>query len=102
MSAYHFVTRWLTPVLRPVFSANHLCAMQKGEESLRLELLRRAAKTEAERMSIDAPPKPTFQYHIWKTIGDSYFVSRDKFVFYLSALLWKQVNSYLLYSLLAK
>ena len=33
--------RYLTPILRPIFSANHRWAMRKGEESLRAELLRR-------------------------------------------------------------
>lgn len=54
----------MTPVLRRVFSANHLWAMRKGEESLRLELLRRQAKTEEERQKIPAPPGPTFP-HNW-------------------------------------
>jgi hypothetical protein len=33
--------------------------MAKGEESLRLELARRHAKTAAERAIIPAPPQPT-------------------------------------------
>ena len=32
--------RWLSFALKPVFAANHRWAMAKGEESLRLELLR--------------------------------------------------------------
>lgn len=55
---------WLTPVLRPLFSANHLWAMRQGEESLRLELLRRRAKTPAERERVGKPPGPTFP-HNW-------------------------------------
>jgi hypothetical protein len=54
----------LTPLLRPIFSANHLWAMRKGEESLRLELLRRKAKTEEERAQIAAPPGPTFPHNL--------------------------------------
>jgi len=49
-----------TPVLRPLFAANHRWAMARGEESLELELRRRRARTEAERAEIPAPPGPTF------------------------------------------
>jgi hypothetical protein len=51
--------RTLTPLLRPVFAANHRWAMAKGEESLRLELARRHARTAAERASLPPPPGPT-------------------------------------------
>ncbi|MDX1921322.1 MAG: hypothetical protein SFU25_11395 [Candidatus Caenarcaniphilales bacterium] len=51
--------RYLSFILKPVFSANHAWSMQRGEESLRLELLRRRAKSEAERKRIPAPPGPT-------------------------------------------
>ena len=44
---------WL---LKPAFSANHVWAMRKGEESLRLELRRRRDP----HASVPAPPKPTF------------------------------------------
>ena len=37
--------RTLSPILKPVFSANHRWAMTKGEESLKLELARRHAAT---------------------------------------------------------
>jgi hypothetical protein len=45
-------------LLRPVFAANHRWAMARGEESLRLELARRAAG-EDERPWIAPPPGPT-------------------------------------------
>lgn len=48
----------LSPLLRPLFAANHRWAMQKGEESLALELARRRAATPAERARIPAPPAP--------------------------------------------
>jgi hypothetical protein len=51
--------RALTPLLRPVFAANHHWAMARGEESLRLELARRHARTPAERASLPPPPGPT-------------------------------------------
>lgn len=54
----------MTPLLRPIFSANHLWAMRKGEESIRLELMRRQAKSEEERAGISPPPGPTFPHNI--------------------------------------
>ena len=47
-------------IFRPIFSANHRWAMARGEESLKLELQRRHAKTDAERQAVPAPPGPTF------------------------------------------
>ena len=51
--------RTLTPLLRPLFAANHRWAMRTGEQSLTLELARRNAKTESERQAIPPPPRPT-------------------------------------------
>jgi len=48
----------LSFALRPVFEANHRWAMRQGEESLRLELARRRATSEAERAAVSAPPGP--------------------------------------------
>jgi hypothetical protein len=50
-----------TPVFRPIFAANHRWAMARGEESLKLELLRRRATSDAERQAIPPPPGPTFK-----------------------------------------
>ena len=52
--------RYGTFAFRPIFGANHRWAMARGEESLKLELLRRRARTEAERLAVPAPPGPTF------------------------------------------
>jgi hypothetical protein len=52
--------RRLSWLFKPVFSANHRWAMQKGCESLLLELARRRAATPEERARIPAPPQPTF------------------------------------------
>jgi len=52
--------RYGTFAFRPIFGANHRWAMARGQESLRLELERRHAKTEAERRAVPAPPPPTF------------------------------------------
>jgi hypothetical protein len=50
----------LSFILKSLFSMNHQWAMRKGEESLKLELLRRHAKTPEELARIPAPPAPTF------------------------------------------
>lgn len=50
--------RRLSFLLRPLFAANHHWAMARGEESLRLELARRAAPEE-ERPLLPRPPGPT-------------------------------------------
>ena len=49
---------WL---LRPAFETNHRWAMDRGEESLALELRRRRAADEAARAAVPAPPGPTFR-----------------------------------------
>ncbi|HVO41712.1 MAG TPA: hypothetical protein VMT34_03770 [Aggregatilineales bacterium] len=46
-------------IMKPIFGMNHRWAMQQGETSLKLELARRHANTEAERSRIPAPPAPT-------------------------------------------
>ena len=52
--------RYGTPVMRPIFAANHRWAMARGLESLELELRRRRARTDEERRAVPAPPGPTF------------------------------------------
>lgn len=49
-------------IMKPIFSANYLWAMARGEESLTLELARRHAKSQAERDRIPQPPGPTFGF----------------------------------------
>ncbi len=56
--------RYLSFIMKPLFSANHHWAMKKGEESLKLELLRRKATNNAERSKIPPPPKPTFPHNL--------------------------------------
>jgi polyketide cyclase/dehydrase/lipid transport protein len=48
----------LSPLLRPIFEANHRWAMAQGETSLRLELARRRASSEAAQAAIPPPPGP--------------------------------------------
>jgi hypothetical protein len=55
----------LSFLLKPLFSANHRWAMGRGEQSLKLELARRRARTHEEAALIPPPPRPTF----WK--GDN-------------------------------
>lgn len=50
--------RMLAPVMHPLLEANHRWAMQQGEESLRLELLRRRAASVEARRSVPPPPGP--------------------------------------------
>ena len=52
--------RHLSFIMKPIFSANHHWAMEKGEESLKLELQRRHTKTDGERTAMPPPPKATF------------------------------------------
>ncbi len=52
--------KYLSFALKPAFAANHNWAMRRGEESLRLELARRHAATDAERAGVPPPPGPTF------------------------------------------
>jgi hypothetical protein len=47
-------------IFKPIFAANHRWAMARGEESLRLEILRRHARGAAERALVPPPPRPTF------------------------------------------
>ncbi len=54
----------LSFLLRPIFSFNHRWAIEKGEMSLKLELLRKKTTSEAERKSIPPPPKPTFPHNL--------------------------------------
>ena len=47
-------------IFKPIFAANHRWAMARGEESLRLEILRRHARGPNERGLVPSPPGPTF------------------------------------------
>jgi hypothetical protein len=51
--------RYLSFILRPLFAVNHDWVMMKGEESLKVELARRHARTPAEQARIPAPPGPS-------------------------------------------
>jgi uncharacterized protein YndB with AHSA1/START domain len=53
--------KYLSPVMKPIFAANHRWAMARGEESLKLQLRRRRARDADERSRVPAPPGPTFR-----------------------------------------
>src|SRR5207247_8783335 len=46
-------------LLKPIFRSNHNWTMKRGEESLKLELLRRRAQTKEEAAAMPAPPRPS-------------------------------------------
>jgi uncharacterized protein YndB with AHSA1/START domain len=50
--------KYLTPVLRPVFEANHRWAMEQGEISLREELIRYRARTPEDMLDAADPRGP--------------------------------------------
>jgi len=50
--------RRLSFVLKPLFEANHRWAMARGETSLKLELARCRATSDAERVAVPPPPVP--------------------------------------------
>ena len=61
--------KYLSFLLKPVFSANHRWAMERGRESLELELARRHAQTEQERARIPSPPGPNKTSGVWLALG---------------------------------
>ena len=50
----------LSFLLKPIFRSNHHWTMRRGEESLKLELLRRRAKSADDLAKVPAPPAPSF------------------------------------------
>ncbi|MBK7869203.1 MAG: polyketide cyclase [Saprospiraceae bacterium] len=56
--------KYLGFIFKPIFAANHHWAMRQGLKSLKLELLRRHAKTEEELNKIPKPPQPTFPHNL--------------------------------------
>ena len=61
--------RYLSFLLKPIFSANHRWAMARGEESLRLELARQRAQTKEERTRIPDPPQPRLSQRQRRRLG---------------------------------
>ena len=50
--------------LKPIFRSNHNWTMRRGEESLKLELLRRRAKSPEDLARIPPPPRPSLVVRI--------------------------------------
>lgn len=61
--------QYLTPVLRPVFEANHKWAMRQGEICLREELIRYRARTPEDLMEAADPRGPVEVPVRWIAIG---------------------------------
>jgi hypothetical protein len=59
------IIRSLSFLLRPLFRSNHNWTMKRGEESLKLELLRRRASTPEEQGRISPPPGPALLLRPW-------------------------------------
>jgi hypothetical protein len=50
----------LSFLLKPIFRSNHNWTMNRGQESLKLELLRRRARSDDEARAVAAPPAASF------------------------------------------
>ena len=60
------IVRSISFLLKPIFRSNHNWTMKRGEESLKLELLRRRARTPQEAARIPPPPRPAFPRNLWR------------------------------------
>lgn len=59
------ILKRLSPIMKPLFGANHRWAMAQGERSLRLELARHHAGSDPTlAAAIPAPPGPTFPHNL--------------------------------------
>src|ERR1700686_2105094 len=56
----------LSFLLKPIFRSNHNWTMKRGEESLKLELLRRRALTKEEAAAVPAPPRSSLVVRLLK------------------------------------
>jgi hypothetical protein len=82
ISAEKPLLRYFSFLIKPIFSANHHWAMAKGEESLKLELARRAATPE-KRALMPAPPQPTTTSLVPLLIGTITIAAATGRLFYL-------------------
>ncbi|MEM7371374.1 MAG: SRPBCC family protein [Bacteroidota bacterium] len=62
ISAEKPILKYLSFLMKPLFSANHHWAMRKGDESLKLELQRRLNPDRIGQ--IPGPPPPTFPHNL--------------------------------------
>ena len=62
------ILKTLSPIMKPIFAANHRWAMARGEKSLRLELARRQATGDPTLLAAIPPaPGPTFPHRVRST-----------------------------------
>lgn len=64
ISANKPLVRHLSFLLKPIFRSNHNWTMRKGEESLKLELIRRRESNDGTSTNIPPPPKPAWIHRI--------------------------------------
>jgi hypothetical protein len=69
IAANKAIVRSLSFLLKPIFRANHNWTMKRGEESLKLELLRRRALTPEDAARIPPPPGPAFLLNLFERKG---------------------------------
>ncbi len=53
-------------LLKPIFRSNHNWTMKRGEESLKLELMRRRANLNEETSAVPAPPAPSLAVRLFR------------------------------------
>jgi hypothetical protein len=82
--------RYFSFIMKPLFSANHHWAMAKGEESLKLELARRHAASQAELVHIPAPPQPTFSSPVPLLLGATAVFAIAAILFYFVVRLFSR------------
>jgi len=56
----------LSFLLKPIFRSNHNWTMKRGEESLRLELLRRRAQSKEDAAAVPPPPRASLVVRLLK------------------------------------
>ena len=59
------IIRSLSFLLKPIFESNHRWTMARGEESLKLELLRRRADNQEDASLVPPPPGPAFPHNLF-------------------------------------
>lgn len=82
--------RYFSFIMKPLFSANHRWAMVKGEESLKLELARRRAVSQAELVHIPAPPQPTSSSPVPLLLGAAAVFAIATILFYFAMRLFSR------------
>jgi len=60
------ILKKLSFLLKPIFRSNHNWTMKRGEESLKLELMCRRAKTTGETSAVPAPPRPSLAVRLFQ------------------------------------